>query len=412
MEPIYRLPVPVSTQSGAGYRQRPMPPQEQLRLGDATVRVGAGAPHASISVCHVITGQVWAGAQVQVATLLKSLSSASGLRLHSIVFEEGRLAEELRAGGVRVKVIRKRHAGSLLHIISQSVEFLAGQQIQIIHAHGYKENIVASVLAKLCRIPVQVRTFHGARTPFIGFKSKHRAALFLDSLLTRRFVDHNIIVSGNLAADLRPELDPAKISVIQNGVDVDRIASKLSVAEAKRRLQIPGNALVIGAVARLEEVKRLDLFHAAATHIASELPETRFVIAGTGSQVGYLKDLFRKSGLEDRVHFLGHRDDAYDVLRALDLLLITSDQEVPVISRAVGGIPEAIEDGQSGILVPTGDPRALAQACLLALRNPDLRRRLALAAASVVSSRFSAHSNAEQIVRVYRDLAGRDRARS
>jgi len=425
MEPIYRLPVPVGTQSGAGYRQRPMPPQEQLRFGDATVRVGAGAPHASISVCHVITGQVWAGAQVQVATLLKSLSSASGLRLHSIVFEEGRLAEELRAGGVRVKVIRKRHAGSLLHLISQSVEFLAGQQIQIIHAHGYKENIVASVLAKLCRIPVQVRTFHGARTPFIGFKSKHRAALFLDSLLTRRFVDHNIIVSGNLAADLKPELDPAKISVIQNGVDVDRIASKLSVAEAKQRLQIPGNALVIGAVARLEEVKRLDLFHAAATHIASELPETRFVIAGTGSQAGYLKDLFRKSGLEDRVHFLGHRDDAYDVLRALDLLLITSDQEglpmvlleamaleVPIISRAVGGIPEAIEDGQSGILVPTGEPRALAQACLLALRNPDLRRRLALAAATVVSSRFSAQENAQQIVRVYRGLAGPDRARS
>jgi glycosyltransferase involved in cell wall biosynthesis len=113
------------------------------------------------------------------------------------------------------------------------------------------------------------------------------------------------------------------------------------------------------------------------------------------------------------------------VLRALDLLLITSDQEglpmvlleamaleVPIISRAVGGIPEAIEDGQSGILVPTGEPRALAQACLLALRNPDLRRRLALAAAAVVSSRFSAQENAQQIVRVYRGLAGRDRARS
>ena len=424
MEPNYRLSS-VSTQSGAGYRQRPMPPQEQLRLADATVRGGTGAPHASISVCHVITGQVWAGAQVQVATLLKSLSSASGLRLHSIVFEEGRLAEELRAGGVRVKVIRQRHAGSLLHIIPQSVEFLAGQQIQIIHAHGYKENIVASVLAKLCRIPVQVRTFHGARTPFIGFKSKHRAALFLDSLLTRRFVDHNIIVSGNLAADLKPELDPERISVIQNGIDVDHVVSKLSVAEAKHRLQIPENSLVIGAIARLEEVKRLDLFHAAAVQISSELPEARFVIAGTGSQEGYLKDLFRKSGLEHKIHFLGHRDDAYDVLRALDLLLITSDQEglpmalleamaleVPVVSRAVGGIPEAIEDGQSGILVPTSDPRALAHACLLALRNSDLRRRLALAAARVVSSRFSAQSNTEQIVRIYRQLARQVRSKN
>ncbi len=384
------------------------------------VDAGSAVPLPPLSICHVITGQMWAGAQVQVATLLKSLVSISGLTLHSIVFEEGRLAQELRGCGVRVKVIPLRQAGSLPRILSQSREFLAGQQIQIIHAHGYKENIVASALAKWCRIPVQVRTFHGARTPFTGFKPKHRAALFLDQLVTRSFVDHNIVVSGNLAESLMAKLDPAKISVIPNGINVEHIASKLSVAEAKRRLQIPGEALVIGAVARLEEVKRLDLFHAAAAHIAGELPEARFIIAGTGSQEGRLKDLFRKSGLQDRVYFLGHRDDACNVLRALDLMLITSDQEglpmvlleamalgVPVVSRAIGGIPEAIEDGQSGILVPSGDPQALAQACLLALRNPDLRRRLALGAARVVSSRFSAQRNAEQVVRLYRELAGR-----
>ena len=83
--------------------------------------------------------------------------------------------------------------------------------------------------------------------------------------------------------------------------------------------------------------------------------------------------------------------------------------EVPIVSRAIGGIPEAIEDGQSGILVPTGDPRALADVCLLALRNPDFRRRLALAALTVVSTRFSANANAEQVIRIYCDLAGRAR---
>jgi glycosyltransferase involved in cell wall biosynthesis len=283
---------------------------------------------------------------------------------------------------------------------------------------------VASALAKRCRIPIQVRTFHGARTPFTGFKPKHRVALFLDQFMTRRRVNRNIIVSGNLADSLRPELDPAKISVIPNGINADHIVSTLSVAEAKQRLGIPGNAPVIGAVARLEEVKRLDLFHDAAAHIARELPETRFVLAGTGSQEQILKDLFRKSGLEGRVHFLGHRDDAYDVLRALDLLLITSDQEglpmvlleamalgVPIVSRAVGGIPEAIEDGQSGILVPSGDPGDLAKVCLLALRNPDLRHRLAMGAAKVVSSRFSADANADRVIRVYCELATQARAR-
>jgi L-malate glycosyltransferase len=402
----------------AGYEQEQMSSQDQPGFDPAT-NVGSRIPQPPISVCHVVSGHLWAGAQVQVATLLKALSGYSDLKLHCIVLEEGRLAQELRECGVRVKTVPQYEA-SLPRLVFQSAKFLANQSVQIIHAHGYKETILASLLATLCRIPVQMKTFHGARTPFSGFKLKHRGALFLDRLTTKHFVDHSIVVSAGLAASMSRELDPAKVSVIQNGIDVRNITSTLSVREAKQRLQIPGNALVVGAAARLEEVKRLDLFHDAAVHIARELPDTRFVIAGVGSQEKYLKDLFRTSGLEPKVHFLGHRNDVYDVLRAMDLLLITSDQEgipmalleamaldVPVISRAVGGIPEVIEDGHTGILVPTGEPSELAQACLLVLRNEELRGRLARAAANAVSSRFSAQRNAGQVLRLYRDLAGR-----
>jgi L-malate glycosyltransferase len=398
-----------------------MPAQKEPGFDPATANIGTRVSQEPISVCHVISGHVWAGAQVQVRTLLKALSGHSDLKLHSIVLEEGRLAQELRECGTRVKVI-PQYGASLPRLLFHSAKFLKNQSVQIIHAHGYKESVLASLLASWCKIPVQVRTFHGARTPFSGLKLRHRAALFLDRLTTKHFVDRNIIVSAGLAASMGQELDPAKVSIIQNGIEVATISSALSVREAKQRLQIPGNAFVVGASARLEEVKRLDLFHAATTHIARELPGTRFVLAGTGSQEKHLKEMFRKSGLEQSVQFLGHRNDIYDVLRAMDLLLITSDQEgipmalleamalrVPVVSRAVGGIPEVMEDGYSGILVPTSEPLALAQACLLALRNEELRRRLADAAAQVVSSRFTAQANAEQIFRLYRDLAGRVR---
>ena len=150
---------------------------------------------------------------------------------------------ELRNSGVRVKVIAREHAGSLVRIVSQSADFLSGQNVQIIHCHGYKESIVASVLSKWCHIPVQVRTFHGSRTPFTGFKPKHRVALFLDRLTTRHCVDHSITVSSHLANELKPEVGD-KISIIKNGVDVNHIVSGLSVEEAKRRLQIPEDALV------------------------------------------------------------------------------------------------------------------------------------------------------------------------
>ena len=130
-----------------------MPPEEQSGLHASADQNETSSSHSSLSVCHVITGQVWAGAQVQVATLLKALSEVSYLNLYAIVFEEGRLAQELRGCGVRVEVIPQGRAGSPGHIISQSSKFLEGKVIDIIHAHGYKENIVAATLARWCRIP-------------------------------------------------------------------------------------------------------------------------------------------------------------------------------------------------------------------------------------------------------------------
>ena len=75
-----------------------------------------------------------------------------------------------------------------------------GSTVQIIHAHGYKESVSAALLARRCGIPVQVRTFHGARTPFVGLKLKHRAALLLDRFTTRYCVDHKLL---SVAAWLR-----------------------------------------------------------------------------------------------------------------------------------------------------------------------------------------------------------------
>ena len=169
----------------------------------------------------------------------------------------------------------------------------------------------------------------------------------------------------------------------------------------------------MGAVARLEEVRSVWICSRPRSRfiIASELPHAHFVQSRASaarracSKISFPQE--RPAGSSPLPW--PSRRRVRDVLRAFDLLLITSDQEglpmvlleamalrVPVISRAVGGIPEAIQDGHSGILVPTGDPRALAQDCLLALRNPELRRRMALAAEKIVASQFSAQSNANQ----------------
>ena len=105
-----------------------MPPQKQPGFDHAAANAGARVSQEPISICHVISGHVWAGAQVQVATLLKALSDRSGLKLHSIVLEEGRLAQELRECGVRVKVV-PQYRTSLPRLLFQSANFLANKPV-------------------------------------------------------------------------------------------------------------------------------------------------------------------------------------------------------------------------------------------------------------------------------------------
>jgi glycosyltransferase involved in cell wall biosynthesis len=117
------------------------------------------------------------------------------------------------------------------------------------------------------------------------------------------------------------------------------------------------------------------------------------------------------------VILLGERNDMYDVLRAMDVLLICSDHEgVPmvmleamtlgttVVSRNVGGISEVIDDGSTGVLVPSGNPEALGGACLELFEKPDVRARLAQAARALICEKYSAEKNTQSVLEMYRAI--------
>jgi glycosyltransferase involved in cell wall biosynthesis len=187
--------------------------------------------------------------------------------------------------------------------------------------------------------------------------------------------------------------------------------------EAKRRLGIAGDSFVVGIAARLDGIKRLDLFVATARYLADRIPKSAFVIAGEGRQKEPLRRLILQSGLRDRVALLGERNDVYDVLRAMDVLLICSDHEgipmvmleamalgVAVVSRKVGGIPEVIRDRVTGILVPSDNPEELGRACMLLFERPRWRADLAQVARDEIHQRYSADKNAEIMVEFYRSI--------
>jgi len=370
-----------------------------------------------ISICHVSAGDAWAGIEVQVATLLRALSKRPEVSLCAIVLYDGRLAQELRSFGVTVHVVSEQQK-SFPKLLAGCAQFVKGRNIQILHSNNYKENLVALLLSHSCKVPHLVRTQHGLPEPYsVPRNLKHWFVLAADRLAAKYTKTQIVGVSSDLGEYWKRHVDPRRVVVVHNGVDLERVHSGLLPGEAKTRLGIAGDSFVVGIAARLDGIKRLDLFVATARYLAERINKSAFVIAGEGRQKETLQRLILQSGLRDRVALLGGRNDIYDVLRAMDVLLICSDHEgipmvmleamalgVAVVSRKVGGIPEVIRDRVTGILVPSDSPEELGRACMSLFERPRWRADLAQVARDEIYQRYSADKNAEIMVELYRSI--------
>jgi len=280
---------------------------------DSTRRSRKGKP---ISVCHVVGGGDWAGAEAQVATLVRGLSKSSDVAPHAIVFYDKRLARELRSAGAEVHVASAQDR-SFPRLISECSQFVKSRKIQIVHSHCYKENLLSLALSHAGKVPHLVRTEHGLPEPYSVVRNlKHWCVPAADRMAAKYTPDRIISVSSDLAEYWKEHANPEKVIVLRNGVDLERTVSVFTVGEAKQRLGIPRDSFVIGMGARLEPIKRLDLFVSTAACLAGRMPNSKFIITGGGRQEQWLRQLVGKSGLQDRVILLGERNDMYDVLRA------------------------------------------------------------------------------------------------
>jgi glycosyltransferase involved in cell wall biosynthesis len=235
--------------------------------------------------------------------------------------------------------------------------------------------------------------------------------------------EHVIAVSTAIRRRLieRDSVPPQRITVIPNAVT--------SAATASHALpSLPAgwhNVPLVGVVARLQPEKGVAAFLKAAACVAPLFPEVGFLVVGDGPLREELKGLARQLGLEQRVHFLGHRPDARALIELLDVLVVPSFTEgsplivletmaagVPVVASAVGGIPDQVRHDKEGLLVPPGDPRALGDALLRLLRDSDYARSLGEAGRERVASEFSYANMLQRIETVYRVALGQPPAPS
>jgi glycosyltransferase involved in cell wall biosynthesis len=263
--------------------------------------------------------------------------------------------------------------------------------------------------ARLARVPVTIATVQ------LYVELEHDRHTALQRSLLSWSVDRFIAVSEHVRERLEEDLGlPArKIEVIHNAVDA---AAARRPADPELRSELNGGARgpLVLVPARLDPQKgHRDLLQAAV-----EVPGVTFVLAGDGPEREALEELAHTLGVEERVLFLGYRADVPALLAASDLVVLPSlyeglplslleamAAEKPVIASRIGGVDELVSDGKSGLLVPPGDPSALASAIRGLLDDRDRAARLAGAGREVVERNFSSAAMEARVSRIYGDIA-------
>ena len=370
-----------------------------------------------LRVCHVMTADLWAGAEVQVATVASHLVDRTDVRLSAILFHDGRLADELRGLGVAVTVVDEQRT-SALEILAVLSRYFREHEVDVVHTHRYKDSVLGIVAAKAAGVPHAVRTVHSLREPMRDW-AKELAYGAVEKATLWCLADCVIAISRQMAETLAESgYRPATVTHIANGIDLRRVHATRRAADVRREMGLDPGDVVIGTAGRLSRAKGHAALLRATRLMLKRERGVRVVIAGDGPLRDELLDSARRLSVDGACRFLGARSDVYDVLAALDVFVLPSLDEgihmvlleamalgTPVVATAVGGIPEIITHRASGLLVAPGDEQALADACLELARNRRWAQTLGAQARRVVEERFSHERNGAAVAAVYHRLA-------
>lgn len=333
---------------------------------------------------------------------------------------DGPLADELSASG-----IERRDLGIDRLADARAVTRLAGlvrrERIDLIHAHGQDAGIIAGLVRAASRIPLAL-TRHVLDEPAASWRQRVRARLALRAF---RRADAAVAVSAATADRLAQlaRLPRERIHVIPNGIDVDAFRAVDAAGARAALMQTmairPGARLLLIPAVLREGKGHEHLFD--AVRALRERVDVQLLVAGSGEREAALRS--QAADLAGRVVFLGHRDDIPLLMAACDLVVLPSLFEAlptalmeaaaagrPVVASEVGGVPEIVEHGKTGLLVPPGDPAALADAIERVLLDSGLSRQLGQEAERHACEHFSIARQADETLALWDVLRRRKAA--
>ncbi|MCK4401029.1 GT4 family glycosyltransferase PelF [bacterium] len=363
------------------------------------------------NILQIISTLDIGGAERQLVELVKRLDKDKYNITVCCITRGGPFEEDLRKLGIEYHILYKKFKLDFT-VIFRLIHLIRRKKIDLVHTWMFTSNTWGRIAAWIAGVPVIIAEEHGA------FYSSLRHQISVDKLLLK-CTDKIITVSDNLKESVERigKIPHEKIIAIHNGIDINEFSTSINNANLKNELKIDSECPVVGIVARLDPLKDHESFLKAAGHIVKELPEVRFLIVGDGELMGKLESLAGEIGLREKVIFAGFRQDINNILSIIDVFVLCSTSEAlgiaileamacskPVVATNVGGIPEVVDDGRTGILVPPENPQALADGIIRLLKNKEEARRMGLAGRKRVEQYFDINFTVEKTEQIYERL--------
>ena len=362
-------------------------------------------------ILHLISSSGLFGAERVMLVLCKALTKKSFHPIVGVIKNKKNphteIGDEAESSGLST-VIFPCNGQFDLKLIFKIRKFIKKHKIDIVHSHGYKSNLFG--LLASYRMVSTITTNHNWLTNHWRLK----IYCLLDSIWMRKF-DQIVAVSEKIKEEMLNKKIPGnKISVIDNGIDLDRFQEISSADSIKKEFAIAEEDIVIGSIGNLGYEKGQVYLLQAAKEIIAKNDKVKFLIVGDGILRKELENKAIEYGLTNHIIFTGIRKDIPQLLSLMNIFVLPSIREglpmvllealasrTPVIATKVGAVPKLISNNLTGILIDPGDISAIALAIDALIKNADKAKRLAENGYKRVEKEFSSEAMCDRYIKLY-----------
>jgi glycosyltransferase involved in cell wall biosynthesis len=352
-----------------------------------------------MKILHVDTEKSWRGGEQQLLYLVEGLMER-GITCAVACTGESSLMARCRERGIKVHRLSGNQLADTFRLA------IIGRRYDIIHAHT----------ARAQNICTASKVFHGKPVVYTR-RIDYMPSRDPFTRLKYRLTDATVAVS-RAVADVLERYGLKGVKVIHSVVDPNMLSRVNTEKVEAIRKELPADRIV-GTVSALTPQKNIPLFLRSAELLLKKHEGVAFLIVGDGPLMDDVKKKARELGIHRRLLLAGFKRDVQNYIKALDVFVLTSDNEgfsgallqamllrVPVVSTTAGGAEEVIVNGETGFVVPRGDPTAIADAVSRLLEDEELRRRIVSRAYSTVVENFTVGRMVEAYTRVYGEVTG------